>query len=98
MGSTSPPVNLAFTSSGQTAHVVVGFDDRAAFDRAGFNDVRIDGSLGEEGDPLEFLGLIGKAADKFVPDDFALCFRIGYAGNLLQETLPCIHNDQIDGN
>ena len=66
----------------QTADVVVRLDDRAALDRAGLDDVRINRALGEEFYVFKLLGFVGEAVDEFAADELALRLRIGNACQL----------------
>ena len=79
----------------QTADVVVRLDDRAALDRAGLDDVRINRALGEEFYVFKLLSFVGEAVDEFAADELTLRLRIGNACQLGQEALACVHDDQI---
>ena len=74
---------------GQAAHVVVGLDG------AGFDDVRVDGPLGQEADTVQLAGLFLEHADEFRADDLALLLGIGHAGELVQEAVDGIDIDQV---
>lgn len=65
----------------------MGFDDRAALDGTGFNDVRINRALSEELNALELLGFVGEAVNKLAADELALSFRIGNTRQLVHEAL-----------
>ena len=64
-------------------------------DRAALQDVGVDGALGEELDAVELAGLFFKHADELGADDLALAFRLGHAGQLVQEAVHRIHINQI---
>ena len=59
------------------------------------DDIRIDRALREEIDVLEFAGLLFENADEFASDDFALCFRIGNIGQLVEEAVGGVDVDEI---
>ena len=73
----------------KTAHVVVGFD------RTGFYDIRVYGSLGKEADALQLACFLFEYADEFGTDDLALLLRIGYAGQFVKETVRGIHVHKV---
>ena len=60
----------------EAAHVVVGFDNGGFSAEAAFNDVRVDGSLGEEVHGTDFFGFFFEDADKFFADDLTFLFRL----------------------
>ena len=74
---------------GQAADVVV------ALDGAGFENVGVDGALGEEVDAVELLGLFGKDVDEFLADDLALRLRVGHAGQLVEEAVDRVYIDEV---
>ena len=65
------------------------------FDGTGFDNIRINGSLGQETDTLQFAGLLLKHADELRTDDLALLLGIGHACELVQETVDGIHIDKV---
>ena len=64
-------------------------------DRAGFDDVGIDRSLGQETDSVQLAGFFLEYADKLGADDFPFLLRVGYAGQLIKETVCGVDIDQI---
>ena len=80
---------------GQAAHVVVGFDGLAGtFDRDRFDDIGIEGALGQKLDPFVLFGLLLKHFDKGMTDDFSLALGVGDAGQLDQKVLGGIDGDE----
>ena len=65
------------------------------FDGAGLDDVGIDCSLGQEADALELAGFLLEHADEFSTDDLPLLLGIGYAGELVKETVHCVDIDKV---
>ena len=74
---------------GQTANIVV------ALDGAGLENVGVDGALRKEVDAVELLGLFGKDVDEFLADDLALRFRVGHAGQLVEEAVDRVYIDEV---
>ena len=64
-------------------------------DGARLDDVRVDGSLGQETDAVQLTGLFLEHADEFRADDLPLLLGIRYAGQLVQETVHRIHVHQV---
>ena len=73
----------------QAADIVMGFNADA------FENIGIDGSLGQESDIVLLAGFFFKNTDKLGTDDFAFLLRIADAGELVQETVDRIDIDQI---
>ena len=64
----------------QAADVVVGLDGgRRALEGDAFDDVRVQGALGQVFHPAQLLGLRREDADEFVADALAFLFRVGDA-------------------
>ncbi|MDT4821147.1 hypothetical protein FQZ97_543100 [compost metagenome] len=72
---------------GQAAHVVVRLDGGglAGLGACGFDDVGVNGALGQPLGALLLAGLVLEHFDEFTADDLALGFRIGHAGELAHE-------------
>ncbi|MCY1215412.1 hypothetical protein D9M72_272550 [compost metagenome] len=72
---------------GQAAHVVVRLDGGglAGLGAGGFDDVGVDGALGQPLGALLLAGLFLEHFDEFAADDLALGFGIGHAGQLAHE-------------
>ena len=64
-------------------------------DAVGFQNVGIDGTLGQEGDAVQLAGFFFKHADELAADDLALLFGVGHAGQLIQEAVRGVHVDQV---
>ena len=64
-------------------------------DAFALDDIRIDCSLSEEIDVLEFACLFFEDADEFAADDFAFCFRIGDVNELVEKAVGCIDVDEV---
>ena len=73
----------------QAAHVVVGLDG------ATLQDVRVDGSLGQEFNPRQLPGFLLKDPDELCADDLPFGLRVGHPGQLVQETVHCVYIDQV---
>src|SRR5690606_36340179 len=84
----------------QAADVVVRFDHvgLAALSTGRFDDVRVDGALGEELDVVQLAGLGIEDVDEGAADDLALLLRIGFAGEILQELRFGIGTDHLDAH
>ena len=74
---------------GQAANVVVGFDG------ARFDDVGINGTLGQETDAVQFARFLLEDADELGADDLPLLLGIGYAGEFVEEAVGGIHIDEV---
>lgn len=64
-------------------------------DRAAFQNIRVNGSLGQELNALQFPGFLLKHTNKLRANDLPLGLRVCYTGQLVQETVHCIHINQI---
>ncbi|MPM59468.1 hypothetical protein SDC9_106310 [bioreactor metagenome] len=86
-----------FQVLGQSAHIVVAFDQRRgiARDRHRLDHVGIGGALGEESGVLDRLGGVGEDAHEFGADDLALGFGIAHAGELVEEAVGGVDVDQL---
>ena len=82
---------------GQAADVVVELDicGGIAVFRAGFDDVGIEGALGEESGVGYFPGLGFECFDEFVADYFAFLLRVGDAGELFEELLGPVNDAEV---
>ena len=74
---------------------MVRFDDRAAFDLAGFDDVRVNRALREKIDIADLGRLVRKHRDKLSADDLALFFRLAHARHPVEEALARVDRDQM---
>ena len=81
----------------QAADVVVALDDvgLAGGRAGGFDDVRVDGALGEPIDVSEFGGVGVEDFDEGVADDLALGFRVGHAFELGHELVFRVRTDDV---
>ena len=73
----------------QAAHIVMGLD------RTALQNIRIDGTLGQETNPLQLAGLLLEHPDKLRADDLPLLLRLAYPCQLVQEPVHRVHIDQI---
>ena len=64
-------------------------------DRTALQNVRIDGALCQEADPVQLVGLFGKDINKLFANDLALCLGIRDTGQLIQEAVDGVNIDQI---
>ena len=60
-----------------------------------FQNVRIDGTLGQELDAFQLFRFFRKHFDKFAADDLTFGFRITDSCQLTQETFCRVHVDQV---
>ncbi len=65
------------------------------FDADALGDIGIDRALRQEGDIFLLAGFFFKHADKLSADDLTLLFRIGNAGQLVQETVHRVDIDEV---
>ena len=81
---------LQFHPFGEPPHVVVGFDDGAwpTEGRAGFDQVRVEGSLGEEFRITDLPRLFIENLDENPSDDFPLPLRVRHPAEAVEEGLP----------
>jgi hypothetical protein len=82
---------------GQAADVVVELDTCGGISVlvAGFDDVGIEGALGEESGVGYFPSLGFEGLDEFVADYFAFLLRVGDAGELFEELLRPIDDAEV---
>ena len=73
----------------QAAHVMV------ALHRAGFQDIGINGALGQETDAVQLPGFLGEYVDELLADDLPLLLGIRDAGQLIQEAIHRVHIDEV---
>ena len=73
---------------------MVGFHTFGSF-CAGLDDIRVNGALAQEIDPLQLSCLFLKHTDEFSADDLTLFLRICNAVQLSKEPLCRVHIDQI---
>ena len=66
-----------------------------SFDADALCNIRIDGTLRQEGDAILLAGFFLKDTDKLGTDDLALLLRIADTGQLVQEAVDRIHVDQV---
>ena len=72
----------------------MGFYHLCGFGSA-FNNIRVNGSLSQEFNSFQFSGLFFKDTDKFTADNLAFFLRICNSLQFFQETIRCVHIDQI---
>ena len=65
------------------------------FYRATLENVGINGPLSQKTYTVELCGFFSEDIDKLLADDFALLFRIGYAGQLVQKAVNSVDVDQV---
>lgn len=89
---------------GQAADVVVAFDGDGffAFRSTGFDDIRVNGALGEEGRALVTLATGLEAGsfgledfDEFAANDFAFLFGVAHALKVAEELFAGIDGDDV---
>ncbi len=81
---------------GRPPDVVVGLDGgRRPLEGNAFNDVRVQGPLGQVFDPAQLFGFRRKDADKFVADAAALLLRVGDPFQFIQEVHGGVHVNQV---
>ena len=64
-------------------------------DGAALQDVRVDGSLGQEFNPRQLPGFLLKDPDELCADDLPFGLRVGHPGQLVQETVHRVDIDQV---
>ena len=64
-------------------------------DGTAFQDIGVDGALGEELDAVKLARLLFKYADELRADDLALGLRIGHARELVKKTIHGVHIDEV---
>jgi len=57
--------------------------------------IRIDSALNKEVNSTDFLCFLFKYSYKLLADDFALCFRLAYAGKLWIKAFLRVHADKV---
>ena len=82
----------------QTADVVVGLDDLglAGPGAGGFDDVGVDGALGQPFDVRQLIGLGLEDVDEGGTDDLALELRVIDPGQALEKARPGVDADDLD--
>lgn len=80
---------------GESADVVVGFDEFVLAVRTALDNVRENGALCKEFDLTEFLCLVLEDADELVTDDLAFLFGIGHALESVKEAILRIDCDEV---
>lgn len=80
---------------GESADVVVGFDEFVLAVRTALDDVGENGALREEFDLTEFLGFVLEYADKFVADYLTFLFGVGYALESVKEPIHRVDRDEV---
>ena len=81
----------------QPAHIVVGLDFRSDSLYAGrFDDVRVDGSLGQPAGIADSPGVFVESFDEEPSDDLPFGFRIADSGKLREELLRCVSSDHVE--
>ena len=60
-----------------------------------FQNVGVDGSLGQEGDALQFPGLLVEDLDELAADDLPLPLRLLHPGQQVQKAVRGVYVDQI---
>ena len=70
--------------------------DHGGIAETGFNHVGVNRALDQEIDLADFLCLRLEDTDKFFADDLTLRFGLGYARELGEEAIFCVHADKMD--
>ena len=73
---------------------MMAFDAFGCF-RSGFDNVRINRTLTQKFDAVQFTCFLFKNTDKLSADDFSFCFRISYAGQFRQKAFAGVNIDKI---
>ncbi len=61
----------------------------------GLEDVRPDGTLGQELDAFEFAGFVGEDVDELFPDDVSLLLGVGDTGEKVEEAVDRVDIDEV---
>lgn len=85
---------LKVDDGGKAPYIVVAFDD-GGIARAAFDDVGIDGALGEEVDGADFSAFFFEDADKFFADNFSLLLGVGDALEFFEEAVFGVYVDKV---
>src|SRR5210317_988148 len=67
----------------------------AGFTSCGFNDIRVNGALGEPGGSSDACCFLLENIDKKIADDPAFLFRVGDTSECLQKTVFCIDPEHL---